>query len=109
MYAYGPASSTVNILGGGTATLTAADKKITAFEPAQAIKDQQDLVVATNIGVTESTSNNGVIPLNFNHELAQIKIQAKSDYTNYKVEVAGVKLVHFNTKGDYTFPYSYLL
>lgn len=104
VYAYGPASSSVNILGGGTANLTSSAKEITGFKPAQAIKDQKDLVVATNIGVTETTSTGGVIPLNFNHELAQIKIEAKSDYTNYKVEVAGVKLVHFNNKGDYTFP-----
>lgn len=104
VYAYGPASSTVNILGGGTANLTSSAKEITGFKPVQAIKDQKDLVVATNIGVSEATSTGGVIPLNFNHELAQIKIEAKSDYTNYKVEVAGVKLVHFDTTGKYTFP-----
>lgn len=105
VYAYGPATTVSDVIGSSDKRiLTSSEKKIKGFEPARAIKDQKDLVVATNIGVTEASSQSGIIPLFFNHELAQIKIQAKSEYTNYKVEVAGVKLVHFNTTGDYTFP-----
>lgn len=94
-YAYAP-----NNLG--DVTLSDAAQKIEA-EPAEALADQKDVVVAHK--VASQSTKSGSVALHFKHIFSQIEVRAKnSKAEQMKVEILGVRLVNVKTKGTFTWP-----
>jgi hypothetical protein len=90
-----------------TATFTAWAP--TSFDPTinyqikNDIAQQEDVIVAYNNG-TASEFTAGV-PLNFQHALSQVIIKAlNKDASEYKIEVAGIKLNNLRNTGSITMP-----
>ena len=67
------------------------------------VADQEDIIVAYNEGAAADFTAG--VPMNFQHVLSQIIIQAKNkDAATFKVEVAGVKLYNVANVGNLTLP-----
>ncbi len=96
-YCYAPSSDVL----GGSVSLKAGEKKMTAFSPKTAVKDQTDFVAACVEGT--KADGNGVV-VGLNHQLSQIKLMAKCNNRTYSCKVAGVRIGRPVAKGDFTFP-----
>lgn len=80
-----------------------ASKKITDFSPAQAVANQNDLVISYNTG-TKAVNEGSGVAMNFKHALSQIEVKAKCSNNKIKIEIIGVKLVNAATKANFAFP-----
>ena len=96
-FAYAPQGPT------GTVSINNASKKITDFSPAQAVANQNDLVISYNTG-TKAVNEGSGVAMNFKHALSQIEVKAKCSNNKIKIEIIGVKLVNAATKADFAFP-----
>ncbi|MDE6310340.1 MAG: fimbrillin family protein [Muribaculaceae bacterium] len=95
-YAYAPANP------GGTVNITPDAKTMADFSPAENIADQIDFVTAYATGTKDANETAGV-PLTFNHQLAQIEIQAKTANDVYTYKVSGVRIGEPVSKGSFDF------
>lgn len=96
-YCYAPVTNEL----GGTIELTETAKKLSDFAPKTAVKDQLDFIAACAEGT--KADGNGV-QVNFNHQLTQIKLQAKCNNATYSCKIAGVRIARPVSKGTFTFP-----
>lgn len=96
-FAYAPQVPT------GTVSIDNTAKKITEFSPAQAVKDQKDLVISCNTGTKIANEGTGVA-MNFKHALSQIEVKAKCSNDKIQIDILGVKLANAAAKADFTFP-----
>lgn len=77
------------------AKLTRDNKTITGFTVKDAVADQIDFVAAQTTA-QKATS----VAVELQHVLAQIQINAKSDNTNYKYKVRGIRIHNAYSTGD---------
>lgn len=92
--------------GNGTFTrnITTTAPQTLTYSPAEDLSQQEDLVAASVTAQTESNNNNkNAIALTFNHYLTQVVVKAMCSNSNYKVEVAGVKIAHMKDELVYNF------
>lgn len=85
-YAYAP-----NMADEGAEIQIDSEAKTISFVVADEIADQVDFITATATGNRKQNEKTGV-ELNFEHQLAQISLQAKSGNENYTFEVAGGRI-----------------
>lgn len=71
--------------------------------PSHSLADQEDLVAAYAKDKTESYTESGSLPLNFNHILTQVVVKAKNSSETYTVVVDEAKLANLAGRGTYTF------
>ena len=84
-YAYAPSASTL----GATVTIDSDTKKLCNFSPASQINKQEDFITATATGSSKDADDG--LALVFNHQLAQVEVNAKNANENYTVaENSGV-------------------
>lgn len=86
---------------GAEASINAAEQLIKGFKPAEKWEDQIDFITAKAEG-SKADEANGV-PLNFEHQLAQISISAKNQNSEYVYKVYGFRIVNALTNGTYNF------
>jgi hypothetical protein len=72
------------------------------FAPATKIREQVDIVYATNKGSRSDFATQ--VPLKFNHALSEIVVYAKNDNKSYNVYVKGYRIGYVNRQGSFTFP-----
>jgi hypothetical protein len=75
------------------------------YKIANKVKDQEDVIYATNRGSRADFSNTGSVPLDFRHALCQIIIKAKNSMSDYTIKVRGFKIYKagFN-QGTFSMP-----
>lgn len=88
---------------GGTVSIAADARKVTAVTPAAGAAAQEDFVVAYNKGTRETFGGEGVL-MNFRHALSAIEVKALNLSDEIKVSVKGVCFDNLLNKGDFTWP-----
>lgn len=97
-YAYSPSQDEL----GADVTITADTKEMANFTVADSIADQVDFITATATGTKKANETSGV-QLNFNHQLSQIELMARTDNQAYKYEVAGMRIGRAEYMGTFDF------
>lgn len=97
-YAYSPSKTDL----GGTLEITSTTKKLTDFSPKASITDQKDFVTIKTTGNKTNNEATGV-PLQFEHRLVQIEVQAKNANEGYVYKVKGVRIGKPVSKGTFDF------
>lgn len=97
-YAYSPSKTDL----GGTLEITSTTKKLTDFSPKASITDQKDFVTIKATGNKTNNEATGV-PLQFEHRLVQIEVQAKNANEGYVYKVKGVRIGKPVSKGTFDF------
>ena len=97
-YAYAPSAEEL----GGDIVINSSTKQLQNFYVADQIADQVDFITANATGKKSLYESTGM-PLTFDHRLAQIEIQAKSENPHYNFEVIGVKIGRPQYLGTYDF------
>lgn len=96
-YAWSPSKSKL----GGTLYFDKESRCLLDFKPSENIDSQTDFISAYTPS-SYSTSASGV-ELNFQHNLAQIEIRAKSEHEGYVHKVKGVGFANLYASGDFDF------
>lgn len=76
--------------------------ELTDFCVAEDVADQVDFITANASGTRSKNENTGV-ELTFDHRLAQIQLQAKSENTTYTYKVVGARIGRAEYKGTFDF------
>jgi hypothetical protein len=79
-----------------------ARPRIMSYKPALKIKNQADLIYATNKG--SRTDFTDAVPLKFNHAMTQIIVYAKNTNTAYNVHVKGYRIGYVTRQGTFVYP-----
>ena len=96
-YAYAPSASTL----GATVTIDSDTKKLCNFSPASQINKQEDFITATATGSSKDADDG--LALVFNHQLAQVEVNAKNANEGYIYYIKGVRITLPVSKGDFDF------
>ena len=83
-YAWAPTETEA----GCEVVISATEKTLNNYAPAESIKDQIDLLYAVATG----NNSNEAVHLEFGHALSQIELMAKNSNTNYVYTVRGVRI-----------------
>ena len=95
-YAYSPSQP------GGTIAIDSNNKTLTDFSPAAEISDQVDFISSYATGKKSVNEASGV-ELTFDHRLAQIEIQGKTNNDAYTFKVMGVRIGEPVSKASFDF------
>ena len=96
-YAYAPSSHML----GADITIDNSSKKLQNFSPAAKINQQHDFITAFATGNNEDAADG--LALIFNHQLAQIEINAQNANEGYVYNIKGVRITQPVSKGDFDF------
>ena len=96
-YAYAPSSHKL----GAEVTIDNSSKKLLNFSPATQINQQQDFITAVATG-NKKNADKG-FALIFNHQLAQIEVNAKNANEDYIYQISGIRINQPVRKGDFDF------
>ena len=95
-YAYSPSQP------GGTIAIDSNNKTLTDFSPAAEISDQVDFISSYATGKKSVNEASGV-ELTFDHRLAQIEVQGKTNNDAYTFKVMGVRIGEPVSKASFDF------
>jgi hypothetical protein len=82
--------------------VTEQPPKLQGYTPAPKIREQVDIVYATNKGSRSDFEKQ--VPLKFNHAMSEIIVFAKNENKSYNVYVKGYRIGYVSRKGTFTFP-----
>lgn len=85
----------------GIVAINGTDAKVYNFSPDADITKHIDFLSA-HTAANQKGSSTGVV-LDFNHNLSQIEIKAKSSHEGYKIKITGISLNNLIGKGDFDF------
>lgn len=83
-------------------TIKSTEKSLADFSPASDIKDQIDFISAQATGKKSLNEGPGV-PLDFNHNLAQIEVRGLTNNKNYTFKITGIRIGEPIATGSFDF------
>ena len=85
-----------------TPTITLDEVRFTNVTPAEAIKNQKDLILCTATGTETNSNDIAGVNLNMEHVLSQIKIQVKNQNPSLEYYIKGIRIASVHKSGTYT-------
>lgn len=110
-YAYTPSAEALGVVQTENAdksvlstelTINNQEATLTNFSPNQDISQQVDFMTATWFSQGKPTTNSSV-PLDFQHRLAQVKINAKNCNPDYSYSIKGIRIADVASAGTFDF------